>query len=1013
MKPALLQLGFVLFALSTLARGGGTLAVRNFGAADGLGEGAMHRIVADSRGFVWFCSDSGLSRFDGDNFVRYGPHEGLPAGPVHDIVEEADHATYMVATQTGLFRLDGAAARADRRIFEPVSLPLNGAVRRLLLDRRGRLWVGLSSGVAVFGSLDRRNARRILPDALPQVRTSTTFALVEARDGSIWTGTHGSGVFQISADLATVINYPMSHRGLYFVRDLLVGPDGRIWCAFLGGVARFRAAPDGTKTPVEQIFDPVRQLASIDTSLMAVGPAGEILVATYGGVNRIAADRSGVWRVMSRWSVRDGLSSDVTSALGFDRRGNLWIGTLARGAMCVALGGFRRHSQIEAEGARLVGLLTQERDGPLALADLAHRGYRLHRINEVQTDVIDIRLPPDIDYLGWGIHRMARDRHGGVWLATGAGLLHYAGTNEALPHMLRRSPRRYRIAEGLPGTDVYWVRSDAHGEVWASVAAAEATFSSLAHYDRRTDRFHTYAGELPAAAFGLATAFANDRIGQTWIGFGKGRLCRFDRDGRPTLIELQPSLAGAAIVDLVFDSRGQLWIVTAPHGIHRVSDPAPALLRATPGPTELADDAINCITEDKRGRLYFGTDRGVVRFDPQSTVLRRFRRTEGLPSDSITHCACDLDGNLWFGDLHGLARLVPTNDPPLPTPRAWIAALSIDGAGQPVPALGTESLGPLRLSAGSHRVAVQVFAIDDAGGEPLRFQYSLDPQTGWSEPTDSRTLEFPQLGSGRHRLQVRVAQVAEAAMPPARLELVIPTPFWRSAWFLVLATASLLAAIYYAYRLRLARLLAVERMRTRIATDLHDAVGADLSRISLMAEAAQHDLAAQTAQAQTVLADVAQSARDAVREMSDIVWALKPGRDDLAQVVMRLQGFAADLVRSANSSFRVETNVELESLALQPEACRELYLLLKEALNNALRHAAARVITLEIRAVGRGLQLELRDDGRGFDPAQRQPSRGGHGLGSLEVRAARLGGRLAIDSAPGQGTRIRLELPRA
>jgi ligand-binding sensor domain-containing protein len=152
-----------------------------------------------SKGFLWFCGAKGLSRFDGVRFVRFGAADGLADGVVVDIVEEPGSGTYWVGTNEGLFRFVGDRPAAAGRLFEKVDLPIGGSVRRLLLDRAGRLWVGTTDGLAVLEpGREGHSARQIAPEAWARDKPIAVYALVADASGAIWAGTHDDGVCRIA-----------------------------------------------------------------------------------------------------------------------------------------------------------------------------------------------------------------------------------------------------------------------------------------------------------------------------------------------------------------------------------------------------------------------------------------------------------------------------------------------------------------------------------------------------------------------------------------------------------------------------------------------------------------------------------------------------------------------------------------------------------------------------------------------------------------------------------------------
>ena len=161
------------------------------------------------------------------------------------------------------------------------------------------------------------------------------------------------------------------------------------------------------------------------------------------------------------------------------------------------------------------------------------------------------------------------------------------------------------------------------------------------------------------------------------------------------------------------------------------------------------------------------------------------------------------------------------------------------------------------------------------------------------------------------------------------------------------------------------------------------------------------------------LIDIAASARDVVDALGDVVWAVDPRRDDLESIFRRLREYGSEIIGGNGTRWSCVSTGELGAVTLTPEARRQLFLLLKEALTNAARHAAAANVTLRVELTKRELRIELADDGKGFEPtAHMQGSgRSRHGMSSMHARAAYLQALLVIASAPGRGTRLQLTMP--
>jgi signal transduction histidine kinase len=238
-------------------------------------------------------------------------------------------------------------------------------------------------------------------------------------------------------------------------------------------------------------------------------------------------------------------------------------------------------------------------------------------------------------------------------------------------------------------------------------------------------------------------------------------------------------------------------------------------------------------------------------------------------------------------------------------------------------------------------------------------------------------------------------------------------PLWQRWWFLALASAMVGLAAYALYRYRVAQLLKLERMRTRIATDLHDDIGANLTRISILSEVAKQ-LQDRGANGGSPISGSLQSigeiARESVASMSDIVWAINPERDSLLDLTRKMRQHAEEVFTLRDIELKFTAPDAAQDLKLDAHVRRDLYLVFKETVNNAARHSGCSRVEVELRVEGASLTVTIGDNGRGFDPAAWTE---GNGLLSMRRRSAALGGELIIESHGGAGARVRLTIPLA
>jgi signal transduction histidine kinase len=332
-----------------------------------------------------------------------------------------------------------------------------------------------------------------------------------------------------------------------------------------------------------------------------------------------------------------------------------------------------------------------------------------------------------------------------------------------------------------------------------------------------------------------------------------------------------------------------------------------------------------------------------------------------------------------------------------------------------MPELGAAKVTDVELAPDQGSLQIDYLGVAVGLGGSLRYQHRFAGDgRDWSDPTRQRTVHFPRLAPGRYEFEVRAVTDDGLISPePATVSFRLLPPFWRRPWFVVTALAATTALAWSGGRLRVRQLVAVERVRTRIASDLHDEVGAGLTRINFLGELARHRVENAPATAGEMLDEIGTEARDLAEATSDIVWAVDPRKDDLGSLVLRLRRFAADLLASQGVDLVFESPADAATMALPPEVRRVLYLVLKEAIHNAAKHAQARRVVVRILARGHEVVAEVRDDGRGFDASQEAAAEevGRRGLVGMRERAASAGGALTVESEPGEGTALTLRMP--
>ncbi|WP_315819086.1 histidine kinase [Paraflavitalea speifideaquila] len=279
----------------------------------------------------------------------------------------------------------------------------------------------------------------------------------------------------------------------------------------------------------------------------------------------------------------------------------------------------------------------------------------------------------------------------------------------------------------------------------------------------------------------------------------------------------------------------------------------------------------------------------------------------------------------------------------------------------------------------------------------------------WLRPDKGLFANYTSLPPGHYTFKV-MCENADGVESKniTTLKIYIRPPFWRTWWFLSLVVIAVAALIYFIHRLRVNQLLSMEKVRTRIARDLHDDMGSTLSTINILSEMAKMKVEKDTAKTSEYLGKISDNSSRMMEAMDDIVWSINPMNDSMQRITARMREFATGVLEARNIDFTFRVDETVQDLKLDMEARRDFFLLFKEAVNNLAKYAQCKNAVIDISIQKERLIMKIMDDGIGFDINHVDS---GNGLFNMKKRAQSLNGSLAIDSKPGSGTKVLLDVP--
>ena len=573
----------------------------------------------------------------------------------------------------------------------------------------------------------------------------------------------------------------------------------------------------------------------------------------------------------------------------------------------------------------------------------------------------------------------------------------------------------------------------------------------------------TYSGGLNRIAYGMLTNFGTSADlpnfpitailpaphGILWLGYGNGTIIRGEAGKFKTVIE-PTLLRGKAIRALHEDSAGRVWIGTADGRLACIAPGSYLNCELNPN---TAGSAILGILSDNDGDLWLGTGKAiyhVLSSDIKAALAiqapvhcQSVYEADTSPSQETAYgwpaAFKANDGTLWFGMAGGVVTLDPqrlTVDlTPLPALIEGVFAngvpLSHD-AGEMADTATNHQSKTMRLSSDLRSLDIQFTALNFTAPEKIRFRHRLDGfDADWVDGDGERSVHYGHLPYGHYTFRVQAGRAEAWDQGVATFSFLIPTPLWRTEW--ALAFYGLVAVIVVAgtarlvsnRRLRrrlvvLAQQQAMERERMRIAQDMHDEIGSKLTKISYMSERAKGELQGQEP-VSCKLNSIANTSRDLLQSLDEMVWAVNPHNDTLEHLAAYLGHYATEYLQNTAVECELHIPQGLPHHPLSAEARHNLFLAFEEALNNALKHGRASRIRVDMRFEPGRFEINVVDNGCGFDVeaitsakinlAEPTGKRIGNGMKNLQLRLASVGGQCRIQSQLGHGTTVSLTVP--
>ena len=958
----------MLWASTTLGSGYGIDFWRE---AEGLPQSRIRAIVQTRDGYIWLGTDNGVVRFNGANFTAFTVETGsLKDNEVWALQEDNENALWIGTYGGGLTRLkDGAFTTFTTADGLP-----DDVITQIDKDLAGNLWI------STRGALVKYERGHFTTFTRPEGLAGTNFGPICARSNEgVVAGTE-SGVYRLTGGGFEPLKGIANERDGP-VEKLVCAIDGSIWIGFRNavikhwqhGIVTTLVSHIGRTPQVTALYeDPTGGIwAAFEQRLhkLTNGRFEPVVLeddkTDPGIIFSILADREGsIWvglqsnglgrlrvKQISTLSASEGLPNDSSRSIFQDTEGTVWIGT-ASGFSSYKSG--QIHSYTNFRGGQLGAVRSIAEDPERRLWVAAGKNLLMMRNGRLT------------DFPGWQssseIEVIYRDPKGRMWVGTdGNGLYEFRGDGF----------KNYNSGDGLSGNRIRAVYLDRDGSLWVSAFGA-----GVSKFEN--GKFTTYNTASGLAGNRVSTIY-QDEEGTLWFAT-RGGLTRL-KDG--TFFSYKSS--SGLLVDFVYtildDGKGNFWFSCA-QGLFKVSK------------AELRDYAAGRIK--KIVSVSYGVRDG---------MKTRAGNVGNQPAAWKTR-----DGILMFSSMKGVVVVSPSQIGSSNfIPPVYIESATINKQKQP---LNRES----RLPLGVGEFQVDYAALSYLNPEKIRFKYKLAGfDTDWEDAGGRRFAYYANLPPGSYRFKV-IAGTVDGSWNEtgATYSFYLRPRIYQTRWFLVtmILSAVLLAWLMVRFRMHelKARYAAVLSERNRISQDIHDTFAQNLAGIALQLDSITMQLEEIPPGLRNSIDEACNLTRYSLAEARRAVSDLRSDELERAELSDALPEIAKRMV--ASTAVRTSVHVFGTPQRLSPMTEKNVMRIFQEAMANALKHAHARVVEIELRYENESLALQVRDDGRGFDAESAIPLAFGHyGLTGMHERAERIGGCLTLKSEPGKGTELLVVVP--
>ncbi len=910
----------------------------------------------------------------------------------------------------------------------------NNSVLAICEDKQGMLWIGTGEGL---NSLDRKTGHFTVYKNNPEDSTSIggnkIYSIYEDRENRLWIGTHSGGLNLMDRKTGKFRSYRGNNGYLTFdkrsiVQRIYEDNEGTFWiCGFGNGLFSFDPATGKFKA----YYDSKDKIHSVSSTavmdILETGP-GRYWVATYGGgIDRFDKATGIFEQIRENDSDPSSLSNNAVTGVIRDKQGTFWFATYGGGVCKYDKGNtrFKSYKKNDKSGAGLssnvILNIFEDHTGNIWIGTWGGGMNKFNPQTGAFTPCKSMTDPSDENLINF----ISEDKNGMLWLGTTYGLKIYDPQKGLIKTYLHDA----KDPNAISSNDISYIWIDKDNYIWCGTP-----LRGLEKFDPKTGHSFKYKnipGDPQSLSQNNITFISENHEGKLLLGTWGGGLNIMDKKtGKFKVYKNIPedtnTISNNTICAVYEDDKGLLYIGTA-NGLD-IFNPATGKAKKYFQKDGLSGDVIYSIARDKKGFFWLGTNKGITKASFKNGVMsvKKFDIRDGLPSNEFNSTAiCQTrDGHIYSGTNTGFTVFHPDSikDNPYIPPvyitdfQVFNKSLSLDDPLHILKKLIAYT-DTIVLSYKQNVFSFEFAALNYQIPEKNDYAYKMEGfDKDWNYTDASKRIAtYTNLDPGEYTFRVKASNNDGIWNEKGvSLRIIITPPYWQTWWFrsiMILSLALILGGIvYYVSTSRLKKRLAevqkqreIEAVRARISRDIHDDVGAGLSKIALMSEMGKIN-SAENAETNLRFGQLSKTASEMIDSLHEIIWAINPKHDTLRSFFGYVRSFTFDFFENTGINYTIDFPPEVEDIHLTPEFRRNIFMIVKETFNNIIRHSKAKNVHLDFSVSGNDFLFKIQDDGIGL--GKQTESEFGNGLINMQQRAESLNCTFSINDAPIKGVLV-------